>query len=399
VVSKQQLYLDVCATTPLRLEAQQAMAEAQQQAWANPSSLHGFGLAAAECLERSREQLAQAAGTTAEAVLFCSGATESVNLALLGAAACLKPGRLLISAVEHPAVAMAAQQLRHRGWQLETIPVDRQGFVDLDRLQVLLAPPTRLVSVIWAQSEIGAVQPIQAIGSLCRQAGVLFHTDAVQWAPHGLIGFDQLPVDLLSFTAHKLGGPRGIGVLLRRPGVALAPLLGGGSQENGLRSGTEPVPLIAGFAAALTAAARESADQGRAIKSQRDQLLKALLELPGKLRLELSGPDPAVQPRLPHHISLVVRDGSGVPVPGRALVRALWQQGIAASSGSACRSGGDPLGPSAILLALGYPAAEAAAGLRLSLGPGLSGDQIATIPEALLEAVERISTSASGPSA
>ena len=388
------LYLDVCATTPLLAVAQQAMADAQRLAWANPSSLHGFGLAAAELLERSRGQLAACLGTTASSVLFCSGATESVHLALLGAAAGLTPGRLLVSAVEHPAVAAAARQLEQRGWQLETLPVDGCGCVDLNALEALLAPPTRLVSVIWAQSEVGTLQPIEAIGQLCRQAGVLFHTDAVQWAPHGAIAFDQLPIDLLTLTAHKLGGPRGIAALLRRPGVAITAQLGGGPQELGLRAGTEPLPLVAGFAAALqaTVAARE-AGQVERIRAQRDRLLHTLLASP---QFHLSGPEPSPQGRLPHHISLVVRDAAGRPVPGRLLVRALWQQGIAASSGSACRSGGATLGPSPVLQAMGYDAATAAAGLRLSLGSDLSELQLAAVPEALAAAIACCSGPATG---
>ena len=379
------LYLDVCATTPLLEVAQQAMADAQRVAWANPSSLHGFGLAAGEVLERSRLQLAACLGTTAASVLFCSGATESVHLALLGAAAALPPGRLLISAVEHPAVAAAARQLEQQGWQLATIPVDPSGRVDLMALQQLLAPPTRLVSVIWAQSEIGTVQPIETIGQLCREAGVLFHTDAVQWAPHGPIRFDQAPIDLLTLTAHKLGGPRGIGALLRRPELPLGAQLGGGPQELGLRAGTEPVPLVAGFAAALQASVKGHQDgQVERIRAQRDRLLETLLRIP---QLSLSGADPSPQTRLPHHISLVVRDVAGRPVPGRMLVRALWDRGIAASSGSACRSGGATLGPSPVLQALGHDAAAAAAGLRLSLGSDLSERQLARVPDALVEAI------------
>ena len=385
MASDAELYLDACATTPLLPQAQQAMASAQGDAWANPSSLHGFGLAAAESLERSRLQLSRCLGTVADAVHFTSGATESIHLALLGAAAQLQPGRLLISAVEHPAVVAAADRLVSRGWQVARVPVDGQGRIELASLSGLLEPPTRLVSVIWGQSEVGSVQPLEQIGTLCRRHGVLLHSDAVQLAPHAPIHFDQLPVDLLSLTAHKLGGPRGIGALLVRPGLALQAQLGGGGQERGLRAGTEPVVLAAGFAAALQVAqaAQSNGEAGR-VQQMRDRLLTALLELE---QVQLTGPDPVHSARLPHHISLVVRDGQGRCVPGRQLVRALWSQGIAASSGSACSAAGPLRGASPVLQAMGYDADQAASGLRLSLGPWLQESQLERVRQALESAI------------
>ncbi|MBM5799302.1 MAG: aminotransferase class V-fold PLP-dependent enzyme [Cyanobacteria bacterium K_DeepCast_35m_m2_023] len=391
------LYLDACATTPLLPEAAQAMADAQHTAWGNPSSLHAHGLAAAECLERARQQLAGCLQTGAEAVHWCSGATESVHLALLGAAATLPPGRLLISAVEHPAVAAAAAALVRQGWQLDTLPVDAAGVVDLQRLAERLAPPTRLVSVIWGQSEVGTIQPIETIGRLCREFGVLLHTDAVQYVPHHRLSFAELPVDLLTLTAHKLGGPRGIAALLVRPQLRLQPLLGGGGQEGGLRAGTEPVVLAAGFAAAMQASC--DAIRARGVerqRQQRDGLLADLLQIAG---VSLSGPDPRHQPRLPHHISVVVRDRWGDPLSGRQLVRALSRHGVAASSGSACRSAAAPLAPSPVLLALGYAADVAAAGVRFSLGPWLDREALLGVPDALERAIADCSRSGREPPA
>lgn len=383
VVAEPPLYLDACATTPLAQDAQEAMDEARQHAWANPSSLHGFGLAAAESLERSRQSVAASLGTHAETVRFCSGATESVHLALLGAAAGLPKGRLLISAVEHPAVGAAAAQLQRQGWLVQTIPVGPTGLLDLDALEPLLQPPTQLVSVIAAQSEVGAVQPLSAIARLCRQANVLLHTDAVQLVPHLPLVFDEQGPDLVSLSAHKLGGPRGIGALLVRPGFRLEPLLGGGGQERGLRAGTEPVVLAAGFAAALGLAKRQQADGTTAgIEAMRNRLLAALLDLPG---VTLSGPDPAGQQRLPHHISLLLSDAQGRPFSGRELVRALWRQGVAASSGSACSGG--RADPSAVLLAMGVDRARARSGLRLSLGSWLEPCQLQRVSVALQAAL------------
>jgi cysteine desulfurase len=381
--SQAPLYLDACATTPLGSEARAAMEQAQEVAWANPSSLHGFGLAAAEVLERARMQLARSLGASPETVRFCSGATESVHLALLGAAAGLPPGRLLISAVEHPAVTAAAGQLARRGWQVERLPVDSCGRVELEILAARLAPPTRLVSILWGQSEIGTLQPLQAIGQLCQAAGVLLHTDAVQVAPHQAISFESLPVDLLSLTAHKLQGPRGVGALLVKPHVQLEPQLGGGSQERGLRAGTEPVVLAVGFAAALEAL-QQRLQQGELerLLQLRNALLSQVLELPG---VRLSGPHPAEQCRLPHHISVLVQDQHGRPLAGRRLVRELWRQGVAASSGSACSSGGSAASP--VLLALGLDRAMACSGLRLSLGPWLEAGDLQRVPGALAEAI------------
>ncbi|MFQ6537141.1 MULTISPECIES: cysteine desulfurase family protein [Aphanothece] len=381
------LYLDACATTPPAAAVLEAMASAAATAWANPSSLHGFGLAAAELLERSRLGIASSLGCDPEALVFTSGGTESIHTALLGAAAPLPSGRLLISAVEHPATLAAAAALERRGWQVAVLPVDRLGRIDLTALESLLEPPTRLVSVIWGQSEVGTVQPIEAIGRRCRQAGVALHVDAVQVVGHRGVAFNRLPIDLLSCAAHKLQGPRGVGALLVRPDLPFVPLIGGGGQEGGRRGGTEAVALVAGFARALELCDARLAAHGGTdpVAALRDGLLRRLLDLPG---LRLSGPDPLGGPaasddRLPHHISLLISDTAGAPLSGRRLVPMLWRQGVAASSGSACSSGGGPA-PSPVLQAMGLTQAEAASGLRLSLGPWLQAADLESVPEALM---------------
>ena len=383
------IYLDSCATTPPAPEVLEAMAAVDAEAWANPSSLHGFGLAAAERLERSRQRIAEILGCGSNQVIITSGGTESIHMALLGAAADGPPGRLLISAVEHPATVAAAGQLAQRGWQVEKLPVDHLGVVDLDALDRLLAPPTRLVSLIWGQSEVGTVQPIQEIGRRCRAAGVLLHVDAVQVVGHLPVAFDALPIDLLSFASHKLQGPRGVGALLVRPDLALKPFIGGGGQEAGRRGGTEPVALVAGLARALDLCdARLRSHGGRdPIADLRNDLLQRLLQLPA---VRLSGPDPfdpQGPERLPHHISLLMASPSGRPISGRRLVQTIWQQGYAVSSGSACSSGrgANPWGlaPSPILQAMGYSDGEAASGLRLSLGPWLTAADLEGVPGAV----------------
>ena len=246
-----EIYLDAAATTPPLANVLRRMEQVQRDAWANPSSLHSPGLIAAEALGRSRAQIAAALNAESDQLIFTSGATESVHLALLGASAQQPAGRLVISAVEHPAVEAAARVLVQRGWSLERWPVDATGVLKLDQLDRLLAPPTRMVSLIWAQSEVGTLQPLLRIGGACRERGVVIHTDATQLLPQGLIDWSSLPIDLLSFSSHKLQGPRGVGLLLHRQGVILQPLQGGGGQEGGHRAGTEPVALIAGLAEAL----------------------------------------------------------------------------------------------------------------------------------------------------
>lgn len=369
------------------------MADANAQAWANPSSLHGQGLAAAEQLERSRQQIAELLGCQQGRVVFTSGGSESIHLALLGFAAALPhdgaPRRLVITAVEHPATLAAARQLEQQGWQLGEVPVDRQGLVDLGALAELLAPPTRLVSLIWGQSEVGALQPLASIGALCRACGVPLHVDAVQVLGHQPVNFDLLPVDLLSGAAHKLQGPRGIGLLLIKPEMRLLPLIGGGGQEGGLRGGTEPVALATGFETALQLSADRLANGGGVdpIAVLRDGLISPLLAIPGT---QLSGPDPRCDPqaRLPHHISILIRGADGQPLTGRHLVRELAALGLAVSSGSACSSSGSRASP--VLRAMGFSPEEAGSGLRLSLGPWLSQQDLEPVPELLAQAIRRL---------
>ena len=376
------IYLDASATTPPAAAVLAEMAELQTRAWANPSSLHGYGLAAAEALERSRWRCAAVLGCSPDELVFTSGGTESIHLALLGLGATLAPGRLLISAVEHPATVAAAAQLARQGWQVRELPVDHLGRLELHALREALEPPTRLVSLIWGQSEVGTLQELEAIGELCRRAGVPLHVDAVQVVGHRPVQFSALPVDLLSLAAHKLQGPRGIGALLVRRGLALQPLLAGGGQEGGRRAGTEPVVLAAGLARAL-----ELSQEAERVAGLRDGLLETLLGLEG---VRLSGPDPRREPgqRLPHHLSVLVADRAGRPLNGRALVRELWREGYAVSSGSACSSTGTTASP--VLRAMGFGEAEAAAGLRLSLGPWLSLDDLVGVAPALERARQRL---------
>ena len=377
-----ELYCDASATTPPLKEVLEAMEETYAHAWANPSSLHGHGLEAAEALERARQRMGQLLGVPSQDLLITSGATESVHLALLGAAAAQQPAQIVISAVEHPAVMAAAESLQRDGWQLTIWPVGPDGGLRMDLLEAMLAPPTRLVSLNWGQSEIGTLQPIVRIGEACRQRGIVLHTDATQLLSQGRPDWSRLPVDLLSGSAHKFRGPRGVGLLLHRPGVLQRPLLGGGGQQGGWRSGTESIALAAGMAEALAALPVYCPEDGREpppgaapqLRRWRDRLLDQLLQRDG---VHAVGADP--DHRLPHHLSLVVEAIGGGPASGRELVRQLSRQGIAASSGSACSSGRSQDSP--VLAAIGVRPDLRRSGLRLSLGSWLTDSDLESIPE------------------
>ena len=379
-MGRPELYLDAAATTPPLPSVISAMQQLQEMAWANPSSLHRAGLAAAEALERARWRIAERFGVASDQLIVTSGATESVHLALLGSAAQLPPGRVVISAVEHPAVIAAAHKLEALGWTVAQWPVNAQGVVQLDQLDRLLSAPTRMVSLIAAQGEVGALQPVTEIAQSCRDRGIVIHSDATQLVPQGCFQFERLGVDLLTLSAHKFRGPRGVGLLIRTPDVPLSPLQGGGGQEHGLRSGTEPVALVTGMAEALEMLPSfDPADDpippgsSATIRRQRDQLLERLVHLP---QLRLCGP--SLAQRLPHHISLLATSADGTPISGRELVRRLAIAGVACSSGSACSSGTSS--DSAVLTAMGIPGPERQSGLRLTLGPWLSDQDLEAVP-------------------
>lgn len=377
-----QIYLDYSATTPSRPEVIAAMQEVLTQEWGNPSSLHEWGQRAATVVEQARMQVAGLINAPAESIIFTSGGTEADNLAIMGVARGYRsPQHVIISTIEHSAVAEPVRLLEQWGWQVTRLPVDTQGRVNPQDLENALQSNTVLVSIIYGQSEVGTLQPIHALAQIARNRGVLFHTDAVQVAGRLPIDVQQLPVDLLSISSHKIYGPQGAGALYVRSGVELVPLVLGGGQELGLRSGTQAVPMIAGFGVASELAAAEMATETPRLIRLRDRFFDLLSDNPNLI------PTGSRIHRLPHHASFSVLS-DGKTVTGKTLVRQLNLAGIGISAGSACHSG--KLSPSSILKAMGYSDAIALGGIRLTLGRDTTQADVDWTAMVLKQVLERL---------
>jgi len=356
-----QIYLDYSATTKPCAEALKLM----QQVFlhqGNPSSLHSWGEQAARNVEIARLKIGELINAEAGAITFTSGGTESNNLALFGVAKRYRiPQHIIISSVEHPAVAEPARILAESGWQITELPVNCQGRINPQDLEKALRPNTVLVSIIYGQSEVGTIQPIPELARLTKEKGILFHTDAVQVAGRREIDVETLGVDLLSLSSHKIYGPSGVGALYIRPGVQISPYLFGGAQEGGLRPGTQPVAIIAGFGEAAKIAKQELNQEAQRLEKLRDRLFKLLRDCPYLI------PTGDRINRLPHHLSYILNQKYlGEEITGRTIVRQLNLAGIGISSGSACQSG--KLNPSPVLLAMGYSAQQGIRAIRLTLG-------------------------------
>ena len=360
-----QIYLDNSATTKPRPEAISAAQTVLQKGWGNPSSLHDWGQRSATVLENARMQVAGLLNAIdPSTIVFTSGGTEANNLAILGVARkYATPQHIIVSSIEHSAINEPVKLLEKWGWQVTRLPVNRYGRVNPLDLQTSLQPNTVLVSIIYGQSEVGTLQPIENLAAIAKEHGALFHTDAVQVAGRLPIDLQHLGVDLLSLSAHKIYGIQGAGALYIRQGIELVPLLSGGGQEASIRSGTQALPAIAALGVAAELAANElQAESFRSIKL-RDRLFDLLADYPC---LETTG-DRIY--RLPHHASFILSDRFAQQAPditGKTIVRQLDRAGIGISAGSACHSG--KLNPSPILSAMGYDAAAAKRGVRLTLG-------------------------------
>ena len=356
------VYLDHNATTRPVPEAVAAMVQALQQDWANPSSTHGPGQDARRLLANARGRVAAFLGCAVAELVFTSGATEANHMAVLGAVKASGRGRVLMSAVEHPGLQALAQRLRGEGVKVDFIPVDAQGRLSLAAARSLIAQDVALVSVMGANNETGVLMPVAEVAALARAAGAWMHVDATQLAGKAALGFAASGADLMSVSAHKLGGPKGVGALVVRKGLAPPPLLSG-RQERVRRGGTENVPGIAGFAAACDrAAATLQADIER-MRALRQRLEDGLSALPG---VHVYGREAE---RLCN--TLCLRFGS---LDAEQVLMKLERAGIVASSGAACSAGGTQ--PSHVLLAMGESELNARAGVRLSLGPETTAAEI-----------------------
>lgn len=368
-----QVYLDHAATTPVAPEVIDAMLPYFQDFWGNPSSIHSYGRKASEGVEYARSAVAKLLNCTPKEVYFTSGGTEADNLAIFGAAMALedKGRHIITSSIEHHAVSHTCEALQKRGWEVTFLPVDATGRVNPDDVQQAMRPDTILVTIMHANNEVGTLQPIREIGALCRAAKVWFHTDAVQSVGHIPTLVNELNIDMLSLSGHKLYGPKGIGALYIRRGVRIKPQIYGGGHERGMRSGTENVPGMVGLGRAAELAMSEMALESIRQAELRDKLLDGLQEqIPD---LFVTGNR---EYRLPNNASIICKY-----VEGEAQLLRLDAVGIAASSGSACTSGS--LDPSHVLLAMGIPVEFAHGSLRFSLGRNTTAAQIEYVLEQL----------------
>ncbi len=351
------VYADNAATTKMSRHAIEAMLPYMDQVFGNPSSLHTTGQRANEALTAAREQIAALLGASPKEIYFTSGGSEADNQALLSAAALgERKGKkhIISTAFEHHAVLHTLEKLKKQGFEVQLLDVHENGMVTAQQVADAIREDTCLVSVMYANNEIGSVMPIREIGAVCREKGVLFHTDAVQAVGHVPVNVAEDHIDMLSLSAHKFHGPKGIGVLYARRGIPLVSLIEGGAQERGKRAGTENVPAIVGMAAALSDACAHMDENAKKLTALRDRLIAGLSEIP---HAALNG-DPVN--RLPGNAHFCFEG-----IEGESLLLLLDAKGIEASSGSACTSGS--LDPSHVLLAIGRPHEIAHGSLRLTL--------------------------------
>ncbi len=371
------IYADNAATTKMSRTAIEAMLPYMSEIYGNPSSLHSEGQAAAEALADARERIAKRLGCTAREIIFTSGGSEADNQAIITAAKMgEKKGKkhIVSTAFEHHAALHALEALEKQGFEVTLLDIHDNGIVTADDVKNAIRPDTCLVTVMYANNEIGTVQPIGEIGAVCREAGVLFHTDAVQAAGHLEIDVVKENIDMLSLSAHKFHGPKGIGVLYAKKGIILQNLIYGGAQERGKRAGTENIPAIMGMAAAFDEACDKIEANSAKLTKLRDRLIEGLLSIPHSI---LNGD---AEKRLPGNVNICFEG-----IEGESLLLLLDDKGVAASSGSACTSGS--LDPSHVLLALGRPHEVAHGSLRLSLCEENTAEEVEYIIEAVRDVV------------
>ena len=371
------IYADNAATTQMCPAAIEAMTKCMTENYGNPSSLYAYGQQAREILDDARERIAKCLGCTAREITFTSGGSEADNQAIFSAAALgAKKGKrhIISTAFEHHAVLHTLDKLRAQGFEITLLDVHKNGIVTAQQVRDAIRDDTCLVTVMFANNEIGTIQPIAEIGAVCREKGVLFHTDAVQAVGHIKVNVAEQNIDMLSLSAHKFHGPKGIGVLYAKRGVMLSSLINGGAQERGKRAGTENLPAIVGMAAALEQATANLDGYAAKLIPLRDRLIAGLDKIPYS---ELNGDR---EHRVPATVNFCFEG-----IEGEALLLLLDDRGICASSGSACTSGS--LDPSHVLLAIGRPHEVAHGSLRLSLGDDATEADVDYIIETVSDVV------------
>ena len=372
------IYADNAATTKMSDTAVQAMMSVIREDYGNPSSLYSLGQKAKETLEEARKTVADVIGAKPQEILFTSGGSEADNQAIRSAAALgRKNGKMHIisTAFEHHAVLHTLEKLKEEGFEITLLDVHEDGLVRPEEAEAAIREDTCLVTVMYANNEIGTVQPIREIGAACRRHGVLFHTDAVQAVGHLPIDVEADCIDMLSASAHKFHGPKGVGFLYARKGIRLTNLIEGGAQESGKRAGTENVPGIVSMAAALKEAAENMEKNTALLTAKRDRLIRGLKEIPHSA---LNGD---AEHRLPGNVNFCFEG-----IEGESLLLLLDDKGIEASSGSACTSGS--LDPSHVLLAIGRVHDVAHGSLRLSIGEDLGDEEVEYMIRSVAEVVE-----------
>ena len=372
------IYADNAATTRMSRTAIDAMIPFMENVYGNPSSLYSIGQEAKEVLDQAREKVAAVINADPKEILFTSGGSEADNQALRSAAAIgARKGKkhIISSAFEHHAILHTLNRLEKEGFEVTLLPVHEDGLIVPEELEAAIREDTCLVTIMTANNEIGTIQPIKEIGAICKKHGVIFHTDAVQAVGHLPIDVKEMQIDMLSASAHKFHGPKGVGFLYARKGIALTNLIEGGAQEKGKRAGTENVPGIMSMAAALTEAADHMEENTEHQKVLRDRLIRGLLEIPHSA---LNGD---AHKRLPGNANFCFEG-----IEGESLLLLLDDKGISASSGSACTSGS--LDPSHVLLAIGRVHDVAHGSLRLSLGEDITEEEVDYIIKSVKEVVE-----------
>ena len=377
---EQFVYADNAATTKLSPAVLEAMMPYLTEEYGNPSSLYRFGNHAKRAIEQARKEVADVLGAEPFEILFTGGGTEADNWVkeIMRSLKARGKNHFITSAVEHHALLHSAQRLQKEGFEVTFIPVDREGQLDPEQVRAAIRPETGLVSIMFANNEIGTIYPIKEIGAICRQAGVLFHTDAVQAAGHLPINVKEMNIDLLSLSAHKFHGPKGVGAFYCRRGIPLPSLIDGGAQERSKRAGTENVAGIVGLGAALRLANEEMSEASARVSAMRDRLIDGILQTVPMCRL--NGPR---HNRLPGNCNI-----SFLGIEGESLLLRLDLAGIAASSGSACAS--SSLDPSHVLLAIGLPHEVAHGSVRLSLSDYNTEEDVDYILEKLPEIVSTL---------